>query len=113
MLTASVPMASLGSGVLKSTLKAELLCMYLGLSIAAIGDLHKSLIKARRGDDALVVGAARLAEFGHDTEHGNLSVGRHAGERLDGARNRQRIGVIGVVDYPGTGRRCFHRHPHR
>ena len=74
--------------------------------VALSGD---ELAKYRRGPG----GAARLAEFGHDTQHGHLAAGRHGSKRLDRARNRQRIGVVGVVDDPGAGRRCLHRHPHR
>ena len=56
---------------------------------------------------ALVVGAARLAEFGHDTQHGHLAAGRHGSKRLDRFRNRQRIGVVGVVDDPAPDGAVF------
>uniref|UniRef100_A0A7S0Q6W4 Steroid 5-alpha reductase C-terminal domain-containing protein n=1 Tax=Coccolithus braarudii TaxID=221442 RepID=A0A7S0Q6W4_9EUKA len=50
-LTAVTP----ASGVAKVALFLEVLLMYVGFLVAAVGDSHKSYAKAQRGDDALVV----------------------------------------------------------
>lgn len=50
MVTAAAPAA----GVARTALAIEVGLMYAGFAVAAIGDLQKTLVKAKEGEDALV-----------------------------------------------------------
>lgn len=51
-LTAAAPV----SGLSKSLLTVEVVLMYLGFLVAALGDLQKTIVKAAKGENALVTG---------------------------------------------------------
>lgn len=53
LLTASAPTTGT---VAKTLLSVEVALMYLGLGVAAVGDLQKTLVKRVRGQDTLVTG---------------------------------------------------------
>jgi len=99
LLTAAAP----ATGPLRVLLAAEVGLMYLGFAVAAVGDTHKTVAKARRGEDSLVTGGV-FSRLRHPNYTGELLLwGASAAAGLTSALTGATLPTLGVAASLGWG----------